>query len=110
MKIQIYQIREEKDKRNLLFMSYKFAQQHGGVDPNEYERVFSGDVGTQDLEEIFLIFNLRTRMPDGYHGRKLSISDVVVTEDGAFFCDSFGFVEIDEFKIERKKKRRTNGN
>lgn len=94
MNIKIYQIPYNKDKRDLLFMNYKFTMEHGGVAPDEYECVFDGDVGTQDLEEIFRIFNSYRSMPYGYDGRSLSVSDVVVTEGGVFFCDSVGFVPL----------------
>lgn len=94
MNIKIYQIPYNKDKRDLLFMNYKFTMEHGGVAPDEYECVFDGDVGTQNLEEIFRIFNSYRSMPSGYDGWPLSVSDVVVTEGGAFFCDSVGFVPL----------------
>lgn len=94
MNIKIYQIPYNKDKRDLLFMNYKFTMEHGGVAPDEYECVFDGDVGTHDLEKIYRIFNSYEGMPEGFIGRSLSVSDVVVTEGGAFFCDSVGFVPL----------------
>ena len=100
MKIKIYQIGAEKDKRNLLFMGFEFTQRHGGVDPTEYELVFEGEVEATHLETVFYIFNTYSEMPAGYRGRSLSVSDVVVTEDGAFFCDSFGFTKLlEEFNV-----------
>ena len=93
MKIKIYQISTEKDKRNLLFMGFEFTQRHGGVDPTEYELVFEGEVEAKHLETVYYIFA-------GYRGRSISVSDVVVTEAGAFFCDSFGFTKLlEEFNV-----------
>lgn len=94
MKIKIYQIAPSKDKRNLLYMRFEFVQRHGGVDPADYELVFDGEVEAKDLEDVFRIFNDYTKMPKGYCGCSLSVSDVVVNEEGAFFCDSFGFVKL----------------
>ena len=94
MKIKIYQITEEKDARGLMFCSLSFAQRRGGVDPSEYELAFEGDVPALDLEDVYMIFNDYPKRPAGYCGRSLSVSDVVVTSDGAFFCDSWGFVEL----------------
>lgn len=100
MKIKIYQISTEKDKRNLLFMGFEFTQRHGDVDPTEYELVFEGEVEATHLETVYDIFNTYSEMPAGYRGRSLSVSDVVVTEDGAFFCDIFGFTKLlEEFDV-----------
>lgn len=94
MKIKVYQIAREKDTRNLMFCRYDFAEKRGGVNPSEYALVFDGDVTARTLDEVFLILNCYGRFPEGYCGRSLSVSDVVVTEDGAFFCDSVGWVEL----------------
>ena len=102
MKIKIYQITRKKDKRNLSYTSYVFTQKHGGIDPAEYELVFDGDVGAKNLEDVFCLFNNYATIPAGYRGHCLSVSDVVETENGAFFCDSFGFVRLDGFPYERR--------
>lgn len=94
MKIKIYQIGDQLDKRNLMFLNFEFTQKHGGVDPTEYELVFEGEVEAKNLEDVFHIFNTYSEMPASYRGRSLSVSDVVVNEDGAFFCDSFGFEKL----------------
>ena len=99
--IKLYQISEMKDRRRLMFRNYDFVQRHGGVDAAEYERVFEGDVGTDDLDRIYSVFNHYDLMPEGYAGRSMSVSDILVTDNGAFFCDSFGFVRLegDEFPL-----------
>lgn len=48
------------------------------------------DCGT--LEDVFAKFN-RESYPL-HRGHSLSVSDVVLTEDGAFFCDTIGFKKI----------------
>lgn len=94
MKIKVYQITNEKDARNLMFCRYDFVEKRGGVDPSEYALVFDGDVTARTLDEVYSICNGYPKLPEGYSGRSISVSDVVVTEDGAFFCDSFGWVEL----------------
>lgn len=96
MKIKIYQI--TRDKRHLMYARYERAVKEGGVDPGEYELVWEGDVEANDLEDVYVIFNRYDLMPDGYSGRSLSVSDVIVTEKGAFFCDAYGFVQIEGFE------------
>ena len=98
MKIKIYQITEEKDARQLMFMRLAFVERHGGVDPSEYELTWEGDVPARDLEDVYLIFNDYAKRPDDYRGRSLSVSDVVVTEMGAYFCDSYGWAKLPSFQ------------
>lgn len=91
MKIKINQINSERDPDRLKFMG--FSQLKGDVDPGSYDEVFSGDVDCENLEDMFARFN--TEGHPLHRGHSLSVSDVVLTEDGAFFCDTIGFKEID---------------
>ncbi len=89
-KIKIYQANIGWNNK---FMSYNFIMKHGGIDQSEYNCVFDGYVGTDDLEDIFTIFN--TRKVDGFTGHSLSVSDIVVIQgEGAYIVDSFGFVKV----------------
>ena len=45
------------------------------------------------LDDLFYIFNMQH--PADFKGHSLSVSDVVKTPDGYFFCDSFGWVKLD---------------
>lgn len=93
MRIRLYQISPERDKRNLIFMNYDFIKRHGGVDVESYDLVFDGEVEAKRLDDIFYIFN--QKLPEGYYGRRMSVSDVVWAEGlGTFFCDSFGYKQI----------------
>lgn len=65
----------------------------GDIDPSSYDEVFSGDVDCGNLEDVFARFN--TEGHPLHRGHSLSVSDVVLTENGAFFCDTIGFKEID---------------
>lgn len=91
MKIKIYQINSKRDLDMAKFMG--LARLKSPVDPSSYDEVFSGDVDCNGLDDVFAKFNT-----DGHplnRGHSLSVSDVVLTEDGAFYCDTFGFKDID---------------
>ena len=99
MKIKLYQITEERDARGLMFCRLSFVERRGGVDPDDYELIFEGDVPALDLEDVYMIFNDYAKRPAGYCGRSLSVSDVVVTDAGAFFCNSYGWVELPGWEV-----------
>lgn len=87
---------ETTDKQ---FMPYKRTMDHGGINLNEYETVYTGSIEPEEtvaetLETIFRIFNLDR--PQDYTGRTMSVSDLVALEEaGTYFCDSIGFKPID---------------
>ena len=90
MHIKIYQINSERDPDRAKFMGLNRVKD---IDPASYDEVFSGDVDCKNLEDVFVKFNT-----DGHplhRGHSLSVSDVVLTEDGAYFCDTIGFKDID---------------
>lgn len=91
MRIKIYQINSERDTARAKFMG--LSKQRGDIDPSSYDEVFSGDVDCGNLEDVFARFN--TEGHPLHRGHSLSVSDVVLTENGAFFCDTIGFKEID---------------
>ena len=45
------------------------------------------------LQDLFIIFN--TTGHPLYRGHSMSVSDVVVTDEGAFFCNNIGFAQVD---------------
>ena len=91
MKCKIYQAGIEAKNK---FMDLEFTNRvYGGVNSNDYNVVFDGELPVSNLEAIYMLLN--TSRPEGYTGHSLSVSDIVVTEEGAFYCDSFGFTEID---------------
>ena len=101
MKINIYQINQDRDPKQLKFLCLDTARRilHSAEpDSAVYDKVYSGDVKCRNLEDVFTLFN--SRRPEGFRGHSLSVSDVVEVEDAAgitpgfYFCDSFGFKEI----------------
>ena len=98
MKIKVYQMNVERDKRRLLFMDYDYTRRYGGVEPEEYDLVFDGEVTAKTLDEIFTLFNVE-EPPKDYHGRNMSVSDVIVCPGGAFFVDDVGFAKLENFNV-----------
>lgn len=99
MKIKIYQINSNRDPNRTKFLGLSHLK--APVDPSSYDEVFSGDVDCGNLEDVFAKFN--TVGHPLHRGHSLSVSDVVLTEDGAFFCDTIGFNEIDFDESQTRK-------
>ena len=100
MKILLYQIIPELDTKRLIYNCLEYIMKSSGdTFPAEiYELVFSGDVEAKSCDDVWTIFN--ANLPDVYKGRSMSVSDVleIVDSDNQskfFFCDSYGFKEID---------------
>jgi len=87
MQLKIFQIKPDGAASKQKFKPYKDIDK---VDPSHYDKVFDAQADVKDLEDAFILFNSAERHPL-FYGHSLSISDVVVTDDGAFYCDTFGF-------------------
>lgn len=99
MKIKVFQIVSERDKRNVKFAGLeemKKYQVSDKVNAALYEEVFDGDVDRNTLEGVYELLN--TDPPPLYRGHSMSVSDIVKTEEGFFYCDRYGFktVNFDE--------------
>ena len=99
MKIKLYQIEASDINRDIIFEELdEILERSGGRFPSErYQCVFDGDVEAKDAEDLFYIFNMR--LPKGYKGRSMSVSDVVEFENKPYnsrflFCERNGFKEI----------------
>lgn len=96
MNIKIYQINYERDKNHVKFLHYEHLdsfQDTKDIDASLYDEVFNGDVDCSGLEDVFQKFN--TEGHPLHRGHSLSVSDIVTTEDGAYYCDSVGFQKVD---------------
>ncbi len=105
MKIKIFQLDEKKKTQHLMFTPYELLEKYQGTkDINSalYKEVFSGDVECKDLEEVFTEFNKPQPM---LRGHSLSVSDIVTTENGAFFCDRVGFKKVDFDESQATKQK-----
>ena len=104
--IKLYQIIHEEKNRAFIFEDYECVRQaFKERSPSEiYECVFDGLLEVRNPEEVFQVFNYAH--PDGYKGRSMSVSDIVVFEYNnekktAYFCSRFGFKIIAYWKDER---------
>lgn len=96
MNIKIYQINYERDKNHVKFLHYEHLdnfQDTKDINASIYDEVFSGNVDCSGLEDVFQKFN--TEGHPLHRGHSLSVSDIVTTKDGAYYCDSVGFQKVD---------------
>ena len=97
----IYQLKREDATRDYRFEPYDRLQAAGlAVDPAHYEPVYSGPMTPgMTLENIYTRFNIDH--PQDFKGHSLSVSDVVVVQQGgqstAHYVDSFGYKTVPEF-------------
>ncbi len=97
---RIYQLKPESDVR-MRFISYQqlISKGYGEPDIANYRAVYDGDIGTNNLDEIYAKCN-EAEMPDKYDGRSLSISDLIELYDECgsefYYVDHTGFVKLGE--------------
>ena len=93
---RIWQLRKGVDV-TMRFIGYEdLIKRFGEPDADNYTQVFDGDLGTNDLEQIYAI--CRDNPPPGYQGYRMALSDVVELYDDSgsefFYCDRVGFRPI----------------
>ena len=94
MYISIYQVQSERDQQGIRCMPLSYLKAHDKVvDPQIYDRVFQGEVEGDTLEDIYALFNMEEHPL--LHGHSMSVSDIVVMEGRAYYCDAVGFEEVD---------------
>ena len=99
----IYQLKSGEQLRDFRFAGYKFLELQGlKVDPNNYEKIYESKLPQNNsLEDIFTELNIN--LPDDYKGRSLSVSDIIVIDNGikpeAHYIDNIGFVNLSSFEI-----------
>ena len=102
----IYQITARDPEHDYRFMNLDFVKRHGmEVNRADYELTYTAPLTEKDtLEAIYERFNIQR--PEDFTGHSLSVSDVVVLNDGksikACYVDSIGFAELPDFFKERK--------
>lgn len=104
MRVKIYQINSERDEKREKFFGMDARERirlSQSVDPFLYDEVFSAEIDESDPEDVYRRFN--TEGHPLHRGHSLSVSDVVVTENGAYFCDDVGFKQIDFDETQTQK-------
>ena len=97
----IYQIKDDSPGENYAFMNMSFIESHGmQIKKEDYKLVYVGELlGNTSLDDIFERFNIDR--PEDFRGHSLSVSDIVVLNDGekvtAHFVDSISFEQMDSF-------------
>ncbi len=108
---EIYQLKGGDDMHGLRFMPYEFVE-NSGKKPAfaNYDKVYEGNAAEFDselgerLDAIYEKFNLDH--PEDFKGHSLSVSDVVVLEDRAYYVDDVGFKPLEDFiPLEIKQSR-----
>ena len=101
----IYQITERDPEHNYRFMGLDYVEKKGmTVARADYDLIYTALLTEKDtLDGIYERFNIQR--PADFTGHSLSVSDVVVLNDGstvkAYYVDSIGFAELPEFFKER---------
>lgn len=106
---KIYQLPNGEKYHGIRFESKEqLEKDEVQLNHEDYELVYEGEIddfkGNATLEAIFTQFN--TAHPADFSGHSLSVSDVIVisadSKESAYYCDSFGFVEMPEFFKEKE--------
>ncbi len=103
---EIYQLKKSDDNIYIRFESLeRLAELGQKPDFSNYDKIYEGDLSAVNargdtvgdkLEAVFVKFNLDR--PEDFKGHSLSVSDVVVMDDKAYYVDSVGFQPLKEFK------------
>jgi len=90
----IWQLKKE-NFHGRAFRGYEeVVSEFGPVKMEDYECVYAFESEKElGLDDLFYIFNMEH--PKDYRAHSLSVSDVVETPEGFFFCDSFGWKKLD---------------
>ena len=88
---RVYQLRKEFF-HGRAFRSYEEIKREFGEPQKEWYNLVYESEGDLTPEEMFYMFNMER--PEDFKGHSLSVSDVVWAEDGYWFCDDFGWAEL----------------
>ena len=96
MRVKIYQVNSDRDTNGVKFRGLDqeaVSQGKVQIDSSVYDEVFNAEMDFDGLQDLFIIFN--TTGHPLHRGHSMSVSDVVVTDEGAFFCNNIGFAQVD---------------
>lgn len=104
---RIHQLKPEADMR-MKFISYEDLINKGYGEPDiaNYRIVYDGNIGTNNLEEIYDLLNQDT-LPSEYSGYAMSMSDIIELYDDSgsdfYYVDNRGFVSLNMRSMEETK-------
>lgn len=96
MYLRVFQINPDRDEHRLRFERLADVREFQGgerIDASLYDEVFRGEVDCETLEHAYALFNLVP--PPLHRGHSMSVSDVIQTEEGCYYCDAVGFEKVD---------------
>jgi len=98
---QIFQVDDSKENaRYILFSGLEMVKHLGlTITRDKYQKVYEGEIEESEniyetLEQIFTKFNIGKK-PEGYQGHSLSVSDIIAIDGKFYYCDDYGFEEIE---------------
>ena len=98
---KIYQVNESAENaRYILFSPLEFVLDNNlGLSLDKYNLIYEGSIEVHEgesnmtvLDNIFTTFN--TARLD-FTGHSLSVSDIVEMDDKYYYCDSYGWEEVE---------------
>lgn len=95
MRVKIYQINPDRDVNRVMherLSNLELCQGSPDIQASIYDEVFSAEIEFTGLEQLYTQFN--TTGHPLHRGGQMKVSDIVVTDEGAFFCDRFGFAPV----------------
>ncbi len=105
---KIYQMKALDANATAIFRSYAFLAKNNRLDKisaDNYNLIYESTItAEQTPEETMekLFSSLQSDKPADYRGHSLSVSDVIVLNDTAYYVDFIGFKKLDDFITERK--------
>ena len=108
---EIYQLKSGDEMHDIRFEPYESLAKRGSKpDFANYDKVYEGNAADlsgnlgEKLESLYEKFNLDR--PEDFKGHSLSVSDVVVLEDKAYYVDDVGYKPLEDFiPLEVKQSR-----
>ena len=99
MYIKIFQKMPERSSLDFNDFNEMWGIQNvSDVNAELYQNVFSGDVDCEDLEDVYRKFN--HEMHPLFRGKNMGLTDVVIFEGEAYFCQNEGFSKV-EFDVSK---------
>lgn len=101
--VRIYQIDLDKHPEAPAFLPFNEKRL---PDPVNYHKVFDSELEFNNIEDLYRQFNFEKHPL--YNGWSMSMSDIVVFDNKAFYCDQIGFkqVDFDENKVDNSNQIR----
>lgn len=101
----IFQLRDDKDLRDIRFESLSYVQSSGGgIERDNYCLTYTGQLkaaGSTEEKLDLLFYQFNIKRPDDFRGYSLSVSDIIALKrDGKISChyvDKFGFKALPDF-------------